>query len=70
VTEAQQARYVTQAVSLGIGEWGAFVQRVFIYSWDESTGTPGDAEGNYGLRRSDGSFKPAWPSLVALITGH
>jgi hypothetical protein len=70
VTEAEQARYVTEAVSLGIGEWGGFVQKVFVYSWDESTGTPGDTEGNYGLRRADGSFKPAWPSLVAMIAGH
>ena len=69
VTEAQQAQYVTQAVSLGIGMWGAFVQKVFVYSWDESTGAPRDAEGNYGLRRADGTFKPAWPSLAALIAG-
>ncbi len=67
VSEAQQARYITDAVTIALRDWGSFVQRVFVYSWDKSTALPGDDQGNYGLRRADGSTKPAWSSLVRLI---
>jgi glycosyl hydrolase family 42 (putative beta-galactosidase) len=67
VSEAQQATFVRGAVQRALGEWGGFVERIFVYSWDRSNGTSGDREGNFGLRRSDGSTKPAWSALSALL---
>lgn len=60
VTEATQARYVGRALERGLGEWRGFVARVFVYSWDRSTGRLDDTEGNFGLRRADDTTKPAW----------
>ena len=60
VTEAQQAAYLDTALGRVLGPWREFVPHVFVYAWNRSTGTPGDVEGNFGLRRADGSFKPAW----------
>lgn len=67
ISEAQQATFVRGAVERALGEWGGFVERIFVYSWDRSTGTAGDREGNFGLRRADGSTKPAWAALAALL---
>ena len=60
VTEEQQARYLEETLALAAGPWRDFVARTFVYTWSRSTGAPGDVEGNYGLRRADGSVKPAW----------
>jgi hypothetical protein len=67
VSEERQATFVRGAVQRSLGEWGGFVERIFVYSWDRSNGTPGDREGNFGLRRADGSTKPAWEALAALL---
>jgi hypothetical protein len=67
VSEAQQAVFVRGAVERALGEWGGFVERIFVYSWDRSNGRAGDREGNFGLRRADGSTKPAWAALASLL---
>lgn len=64
VSEERQAAYVGRAIDRALDDWGEFVERIFIYSWDRSTGGPGDREGNYGLRRTDGTFKPAWDEIT------
>jgi hypothetical protein len=60
VSEEQQAAFLNAALGRALGAWRDFVPHVFVYTWNRSTGVPGDLEGNYGLRRADGSFKPAW----------
>jgi hypothetical protein len=67
VSEETQAAYVRQTLNRAFGEWGSFVERVFVYSFDRSNGQPGDREGNYGLRRADDSLKPAWDEITAFI---
>ena len=59
VSERTQAEYVEGAIRRALGEWGGAVERVFVYSFDRDTGDRGDREGNYGLRRRDGTLKPA-----------
>jgi hypothetical protein len=60
VTEAAQAAYLDRTLTLADGPWRDFVARTFVYTWSRSNGVPGDVEGNFGLRRADGSAKPAW----------
>ena len=67
VSEATQATYEHDALVRAVQEWGAYVARTFVYSWDLSTGTAGDVEGNYGLRRADNTLKPAWTAIQGLI---
>lgn len=64
VSEEAQAGYLRQAVTSALGRQG--VERMFVYAWDRSNGVPGDREGNYGIRRADGSMKPAWAALTRL----
>jgi hypothetical protein len=66
VSEATQAAYVQDSILRSFGTW-PYVSHVFVYSWDESSGAPTDWEGNLGLRRMDGSLKPAWGTLVDLL---
>ena len=65
VSEERQAAYVARALDRSLDEWDDFVERVFVYSWDRSSGMPGDREGNYGLRRADDTVKPAWNEITA-----
>jgi hypothetical protein len=67
VTEATQAAYVRGAIERALGEWGSYVERIFVYSYDRDSGNTADREGYYGLRRQDGSPKPAWSALTTLI---
>jgi hypothetical protein len=67
VSEAVQAQYVEAAVQRALGEWGSYVQRVFVYQWDKDRGGASDREGYFGLRRADDTAKPAWNSLVAML---
>jgi hypothetical protein len=69
VTEAAQASYVRDAVVRAIGEWGSYVQRVFLYSFDRDSANLADREGHYGLLRQDGTAKPSWTALKALLGG-
>jgi len=68
VSEEAQASFVQGAVRRGLGDWGAWVERVFVYSMDLDRGPTNDREGYYGLRRADGSPKPAWDALVRLVS--
>lgn len=68
VSEEAQAAYVAGAVERALEEWDG-VERVYVYSFDRDTGDAGDREGNYGLRRADGSPKPAWPALQEAARG-
>lgn len=64
VTEEEQARYLGATLNLALGRWRAYVERTFVYTWSRSTEDPGDVEGNYGIRRADGSLKPAWRAVT------
>jgi Beta-galactosidase len=67
VSEATQSAFVRGAVERAIGQWGAYVERVFTYQWDRDRGSTADRAGYFGLRRADGTAKPAWDGLVALL---
>jgi hypothetical protein len=67
VSESQQANYIRSAVMEAFSRW-AVVRRMFIYSWDESSGGGSSWDGNLALRREDGSPKPAWNALVNLLS--
>jgi hypothetical protein len=66
VSEATQADYVRGAIISGLNDYPA-VERVFIFTWDKDNGVVGDREGQFGLRHPDGSAKPAWNEIVALL---
>jgi hypothetical protein len=68
VSEQTQATYVKGALQRGLEDWGSFVERVFLYSWDLDNGPAGYREGYYGLRHADGSTKPAWDAVTRLIS--
>jgi hypothetical protein len=65
VSEREQGRFVARALDRALGAWADFVERIFIYSWDRSGTDPGDLEAHFGVRRKDGSFKPAWREITA-----
>ncbi len=64
VSEEEQARYVATALDRALGDWSDFVERIFIYSFDRSGESPDDIQAHFGLRRADGSFKPAWEEIT------
>ncbi|HUP33400.1 MAG TPA: hypothetical protein VM184_10240 [Gaiellaceae bacterium] len=68
VSEARQAEYVAGAVERALGEWSEYVERIFVYSFDRDGEDAQDREEHYGLRRADGSAKPAWEALQRLDT--
>ena len=68
VSEATQARFLEETVKRAIDDWGAFVPRVFLFSWDRASGIPTDRDTNCGLRRMDDSTVPAWDSLTTLLS--
>lgn len=64
VPEATQARYVREAFTRLIGEWGDFVAAGFLYHW----GRPSDDwDGGFTMFRMDGSMKPAWQAVTDLL---
>ncbi len=67
VDDDDQAEYFVDVFTTAITTWSERVEKVFVYSIDFSSGTPGDREGTYGLRRPDGSPKPAWTALMDFI---
>jgi hypothetical protein len=67
VSEATQATYVTGAVRRALDEWGAFVERIFVYSFDRDGSDRNDREQHYGLLRADGTAKPSWNALRSLL---
>jgi hypothetical protein len=68
VSETTQATYVKGALQRGLEDWGSWVERVFLYSWDLDNGPASYREGYYGLRHADGSTKPAWAEVTRLIS--
>lgn len=66
VSEATQATYTRQAVVRAFDEW-SYVKRFYLYSYDRDSGNTSDREGYFGVRRQDGSYKPAWTALTNLL---
>ncbi|MCB1005446.1 MAG: hypothetical protein KDB35_14775 [Acidimicrobiales bacterium] len=66
VSEATQATYTRQAVVRAFDEW-PYVKRFYLYSYDRDSGNTSDREGYFGVRRQDGSYKPAWTALTNLL---
>jgi polysaccharide biosynthesis protein PslG len=67
VSEAQQAAFMARALQRSFGDFGSYVKRVYLFSWDSSNGSASDFDGNQGLRRADGSYKPAWQAIKSYI---
>lgn len=66
ISDATQATYMREAISRAIGEWGSYVQKIFLFSWYRSDGIPNSVR-NYGLLDRSGIPKPAWRAITALI---
>lgn len=66
VSEATQADYTRGAAVRALDEWGSFVARIFVFSWDVSDSS-GPLNAGYGLRRPDDSARPAFSALAALL---
>jgi polysaccharide biosynthesis protein PslG len=64
VSEARQATYLGAALDRALGPWRDFVRAVFVYGYDRDNGAPDDLEGHFGVRRADGSPKPAWDAVA------
>jgi polysaccharide biosynthesis protein PslG len=62
VSEDIQALYTVDALRRATDQWGSFVPRSFIYTFD----VPG-RETEYNLLRPDGSARPAWTALKNFI---
>jgi hypothetical protein len=66
VTEARQAEIVADAVRFA--ETFPFVARTFVFDHrDNAPPTSTEAESQFGLARLDGSHKPAWDALAAIV---
>jgi hypothetical protein len=65
VSEADQALYTRQALQRAVREWGNFVPVSFLHYWGKHTGAESDG---YSPLRADGSEKPLWDTLVALLS--
>ena len=66
VSEADQAGHVVAAVERAANEW-PFVERLFVYTWARDREDQSDIESGFGLRRVDGSAKPALLGLLRLV---
>ena len=64
VSEALQAAYLGAALDRALGPWRSFVARVFVYGYDRDNGARDDLEGHFGVRRANGSLKPAWDAVA------
>jgi polysaccharide biosynthesis protein PslG len=67
VDEATQARFIREAVLRVTGEWAGSVARMFLYTYGDNPDEANPLHRGYGLRRADGSPKPAWDALSALL---
>jgi hypothetical protein len=66
ISEADQARYLNEAFQ-AVGSEPLGVQAMFIYRLrDLQPGNPSDREQWFGLRRLDGTPKPAWNVLQSI----
>ena len=66
VTEAQQSRYIQDAVVRAFTNW-PYVERIYLYSDDRDGSNRRDLEAWFGLFHGDGSAKPAWSALTQMI---
>jgi hypothetical protein len=62
VSEANQARFLTLQMKQA-AKW-PWVRAIVWYDLVDDTGRADDVSGNYGLRHTDGSAKPAWSRFV------
>jgi polysaccharide biosynthesis protein PslG len=69
VSEEEQAQHLGAALDRALGDWRDLVRVTFVYGWDRDNGSPDDLEGHFGVRRADGSFKPAWEAVVRRADG-
>jgi hypothetical protein len=62
VTVPQQARYLQQMFRLVSRRYAATVDAVFVFALEDGghVPAPADPQRHYGLRRRDGTHKPAW----------
>lgn len=66
VSEEVQRDNVRDAIELAIDRW-PFVERLFVYTWTRDREKTDDIESGFGLRRRDGSPKPALTALVEML---
>jgi hypothetical protein len=64
VSEDTQARYIREALKLAVEDWGGFVPVSFVYHYGRASD---DFGGGFSLQRPNGSMKPAWSALTALL---
>jgi hypothetical protein len=67
VTEDRQAEMVADAVTAARADDG--IAALFWYTYRDSGADPIDPESHYGLRRADGSPKPAYDAFRQVIAG-
>jgi hypothetical protein len=69
VSETQQAQYVHDVFRL-LRQWNVVDGVVWYHHRDTANPNPNDREHWFGLRRADGTAKPAWDAFVQeLVTG-
>lgn len=66
VTEQEQAEHVASAILRTLREW-PFVERLFVYTWAVDRSESDEREARFGLRRTDGSPKPALRRVLDLL---
>ncbi len=66
ISEADQARYLHEALVQALTTWRDTVARVFVYDWGEDSGRSNDLEGHFALLESEGQSKPAWNTVQQL----
>ena len=64
ITEAKQAEYMNDAVRRITDEWGGFVEKAFLYSWDRPLDAADNGYKIYGLRRDNDTLLPAWKAVT------
>ena len=64
VSESKQAEYTNDAVRRAVDEWGGFVEKAFLYSWDRPLDAVDNGYKMYGLRRDNDSLLPAWKTVT------
>jgi polysaccharide biosynthesis protein PslG len=67
VSESTQSTYLTQAIRRSVDEWGSYVERIYLYSYDRDGSDPTEREGFFGVRHRDGTPKPAWRAIQDLL---
>lgn len=67
VDEARQAEIVVDAIATA--RTLPWVQRTFVFTQRDSGDNAGDIESQFGLRRYDGTPKPAYDALTTLLHG-